>query len=105
MQINFFVEAEVPKEATKLVYESLREIDEIILKKELKGVEAYWKMKDVYIVEFDMELCKDTLKKFLDVYSDFWMELGYPVDELLASRDNKECKYMKEGFLLVNTFL
>lgn len=105
MYIKFFVEAEASKEATKLVYESLQEIDEIILKKELKGVEAYWKRKDVYIVKFDIELYKDTLKKFLDVYSDVWIELGYPVDELLASRNNEECKYMKEGFSLVNIFL
>lgn len=105
MQIKFFVEAEESKDATRLVYESLQEIDEIILKKEEKCVEPYWKMKDVYIVEFDMELYKDTLKNFLDIYSDVWIELGYPVDELLASRYNEGCKYMKEGFILVNLFL
>lgn len=105
MQVKFFVKAEGSKDATRLVYKSLQEVDEIILKKEEKGVESYWKMKDVYIVEFDIELYNDTLKKFLDKYSDVWIELGYPVDELLASRDNEGCKYMKDGFILINLFL
>ena len=56
-------------------------------------------------MEFDIELYNDTLKKFLDKYSDVWIELGYPVDELLASRDNEGCKYMKDGFILINLFL
>ena len=44
MHIKFFVEAEESKDATRLVYESLQEIDELILKKEEKSVNFFIKI-------------------------------------------------------------
>lgn len=105
MEIKFFVEAKEKNDAIKLVNDSLQEIDEILITKKEKKVISYWKMKDVYIVEFEIELYKEMLQCFLNRYSDVWIEMGYPVDELLASKNNMECKYMKNKFIMIDVFL
>ncbi|MBQ4523076.1 MAG: hypothetical protein IJA10_09025 [Lachnospiraceae bacterium] len=105
MKINFFVEAQVEKEAIRLVQDGLYSMEEIIVSKEEQKVAPYWKMENVYIVEMTVELSQNTLQFFLESFSDDWLEIGNPVEELLASKTNQGCKYMKEGFVLINIFL
>lgn len=105
MFIKFFVESKDESEAMKLVEDSLNEIEENIKKKEFKSITSYWKMENTYIVEMIIELSQEALHGFLYSYSDKWLEFGFPVDELVASLNNHECTYMKNGFVLINIFL
>ena len=76
-----------------------------IKKCEVRNLTSYWKIENVYIIEAIIELYQDKLKHFLDFFSDTWMELGNPIDELLASKSNEGCTYIRNGFILINIFL
>ena len=105
MLIKFFVEAAEKELAISIVNKGLYDAQEYVKEEEIKNVIPYWKEKDMYIVELALELYQGVLHNFLQVFSDAWLELGYPVDELLASRNNKDCAYMKEGIVLINVFI
>ncbi len=105
MRVKYFVEAREKEDAIRLVYDSLQDMKDIILNQERINVALYWKMEHTYIVECKIDLYKDALQSFLDIYSDAWIEFGCPVEEYLASCSNVECKYMKEKFKLINVFL
>lgn len=104
MFIKFFVGAVDENEAKKIVEDSLEEIEEIINKKIFKSLTSYWKMKDTYVVEMKIKLFPKALNNFLEFYSDKWLELGCPVNELVASKNSQESVYMKQGFILINIF-
>ena len=105
MLIRFFIESTDKEIAIRLVNKGLYDAQEYIKGKKIKNVMPYWKEKNIFIVEADLEINSNLMQDFLSVFSDNWMEIGYPVDELLASRNNKNCVYMKEGFILINIFL
>ncbi|MBR6666201.1 MAG: hypothetical protein IKL22_10875 [Lachnospiraceae bacterium] len=105
MIIKFFIESKMEDQAIQLVEGSLNEIEEIIISKEVKNIMPYWKMENTYVIEMKIELHKNELPRFLNFYSDKWLELGYPVDELVASQNNQGCTYMREGVMMINIFL
>lgn len=105
MLIKFYVEAQEEIEAINLVVDGLDNVEKYIIQKKISDVLPYWKENGIYIVEIVLELHKDILYKFLSEFSDTWLEFGYPVDELLASKNNESCSYMKMGFVLINIFL
>lgn len=104
MFIKFFVEGKEENEALQLIENALKEIENID-KKEIKEIVPYWKEENTYIVEVIIELQQNTLHKFLEHFSDEWLEIGCPVDELLASKTSQGCSYMKKGFAFINIFL
>ncbi len=81
-------------------------ISYIITYKKRKGVEPYWKIDGIYIVEFRVKVCEGTLQQFLKHYSDVWNECGEPIGgyDLIATNRIEDCKYMKDRFTFINVF-
>ena len=63
------------------------------------------KIDNVFIFEVIIELQANTLKSFMDYYSDKWFEFGYPVDEFLASKNISECTFIRPGYEMINIFV
>lgn len=104
MYIRYFVNTNKKESAINLVEESLIGIQEKIIYKQIKKTEPYWKIDNIYIVEMEIEIQKESITVFLNLYSDNWIEYGNPTDELISSKNNKECAYMKKGFEMINIF-
>lgn len=100
---NFFVEAKSEEDAIEYISNCIQLYTEEYV---LKSIEEYWKIRGTYVVRFTIKVEKDNLPLFLDSLSDVWEEYGCPkTDELLASRNNINCKYIKEKISLINIFL
>lgn len=105
MFIRFFVEAREKEEAIQIIQDNLKYEERMVSKVILNKIEPYWKIQGVYIAEVELKIQQELLGDFLDFFSDVWIEFGEPVEELLAYRDNKECKFMREKFVLIDVFL
>lgn len=105
MFIRFFVEAQDKGDALQIIHDNLPYKEKMISEVIVKNVEPYWKVQDIYVVESELIIQQEVLGDFLDFFSDAWIEFGEPVEELLASRDNVECRFMREKFVLINVFL
>jgi len=105
MIVKFFVEANDKEEAQRRFDLDLLVIKENINLKEPIKIVPYWKDEKIYIIEVIGELFHNTLQKILDYFCDRWQEFGEPVDELLASKNDEKCLYMKEGYVFINIFL
>ncbi len=104
MYIRYFVNTNNKDVAINLVEESLIEIQEMIVYRQIKKTEPYWKIENMYIVEIENEIQKEAITHFLNLYSDNWIECGIPTDELIASKNNKDCAFMKKGFEMITVF-
>ncbi len=102
MEVRFFIEAKDEKEAIRITELGIDSAKAYIESVELKNVEKYWKMEEVHVIEMVIEVREKSMQGFLDVFSDDWLSLGKPTDELLASQNNERCTYMREGFILIN---
>ena len=106
MLIRFFVEAKEKKEALKLVEGNLAFFEKTLKIERINEVSQYWKIKNTFLVEMLVTPQRNVfqLKCFLEFFSDSWLEFGYPVDEFLASKNNNNCTYMKDKFVLIDIF-
>ena len=103
MTAIFFVDAKSEEDAIEYIKNCIKLYVE---KYTLKSTEKYWKISDMYVVRVVIKVRKDKLSLFFDSLSDTWEEFGWPeTDELLASSNNINCKYIKERLSLINIFL
>ena len=105
MFIRYFIESDSQNGAINLINRDFQNLDCYIRKKEIKNILPYWKIDNVYIIEVIIDLRADTLKCFMDYYSDKWLECGYPVDEFLTSKNIPECTFIRNGYGMINIFL
>lgn len=107
MIIRYYVEESSELMARELIENTCKCLEKEIIKKEYQKLEKYWKIEGAYLVEVILEL-NDNISEFqnyLESIADYWIELGNPVEELLASRTDKNCNFIKEKFIMVNIIL
>lgn len=107
MIIRYYVEESSELMARELIENTYKCLEKEIIKKEYQKLEKYWKIEGTYLVEVILELNNkiSEFRNYLESIADYWIELGNPVEELLASRTDKNCNYMKEKFIMVNIIL
>lgn len=108
MLIRLFAYASNKGEAKHIFESIIIDIENNIVHKKYTKNEPYWKMEGIYEVEVNIELTRDfnELKRdeFLKSISDKWLAFGEPIEEVLASNTNKDCKYIKSGIKMINIF-
>lgn len=107
MFIRLFANSTSEDEAIS-VYKNINCIIESKIKiEEIKKVEPYWKIDDIYVVEAEIEfinaLGEEPLKEFLYSIADNWQFFGNPTDEALASFEDAG-DYIKHGVRMINIF-
>ncbi len=107
MIIRYYVEESSELLARERIENTYKCLEKKIIKKEYQNLEKYWKIEGTYLVEVILELNDNIseLQNYLENIADYWIEFGNPVEELLASRTDKNCNYMKEKFIMVDVIL
>ena len=100
MHIKYFVDALDNEEAISKVKESLSAFNEITIK--IDSVESYYKFENVYMIELTTDIEQDMLSIIFDLYSDSWISFD---NEYLASKTNPDCKYMRNGFEMIQIYV
>lgn len=107
MIIRYYVEVSSEQLAKELIENTYKCLESKIIRKEYQKLEKYWKIEGTYLVEVVLELNSSlsAFQKYLESMADYWMELGNPIEELLASRTDMKCNFMKEKFVMINIIL
>ena len=106
MTVRYFVEESDELIARELVENTYKFLVNTITRKEYQKVEKYWKIEGICVVEVILEV--DNISEFqnyLKNMADYWIEFGNPIKELLASRTDKNCNFIKEKFNMINVIL
>lgn len=105
--IRYYVEESSELLARERIENTYKCLEKKIIKKEYQNLEKYWKIEGTYLVEVILELNDNIseLQNYLENIADYWIEFGNPVEELLASRTDKNCNFMKEKFIMVDVIL
>ncbi|MDN4618536.1 hypothetical protein QCD85_10540 [Paenibacillus sp. PsM32] len=106
MFVRLFVNAKSETEARVVLEKVFRIFSPILENKEIKKIEPYWKMDEVYIVEITMLISENQteskLNRILECIANKWIRFGDPVTELLASDTTENCIFMLEGIKMIN---
>ncbi len=102
LQIKLFVEANTKEEAQQCVGNIWTELKDCIVQVRVETAEVYWKMEGVYIIQCSLVIKSNTLIHLQDKISDNWLVLGPQGEELLASRTNEKCTYMRDKIVMAN---
>lgn len=102
LQIRLFVEADTSQEAQQCADNIWAEIKDCIVKKKVEEAEAYWKMESVYVIQCRLIIKKDALVHLQENISDNWITTGAHDEELIASRTNEKCSYMRDKIVMVD---
>ncbi len=102
LQVKLFVEANTKEEAQQTVGNIWTELKDCIVQERIEAAEVYWKMEDVYIIQCSLVIKPNTLIHLQEKISDNWLVLGLEGEELLASRTNEKCAYMRDKIVMAN---
>ena len=102
MVMRSFIEAREKEVAISILESALADADKYIKSKEIWDISPYWKYDDMHVAKVFIVLEPYSFQDFTAVFSDTWEEYGIPiVDKFLASKNDVNCSYIKEGFALI----
>ncbi|WP_338751109.1 hypothetical protein [Bacillus sp. FJAT-52991] len=106
MFIRLYLNAKNKDQAQHSINKFLKIFEPITESEQLLKVEPYWKIENIYVAEIDIipqeNYTSKSLNEILYEISDHWIEFGDPVNELLASATDDNCKFIIPEFNMVN---
>ncbi|MBO8157905.1 MAG: hypothetical protein H0Z32_15890 [Bacillaceae bacterium] len=106
MFIRLFVNTDNTEEANIVLEKVMSVLKGKIKDKEIVKIIPYWKIKNVYVAEVNVDLYEgisyDEIFKDLQRIANKWTTFGNPVNELLTSVDMDNCFIKIDKIRMVN---
>jgi len=105
LYLCIWVEEDNAEQALQYVNKLFEENVPEIIENKLNSIDAYWKMDGVFVVKYELVVERPGLEKLQEQISDSWLVLGTQGEELLASRMNEKCSYMRDRIVMANIMI
>lgn len=102
LYLCIWVEGDNAEQALQYANKLFEDIGLEIIENKLDSIDAYWKMDGVFVVKYELLVERPGLEKLQEQISDSWLVLGTQGEELLASRTNEKCTYMRDKIVMAN---
>jgi hypothetical protein len=110
MFIKMFINADTEDESMKIVEDILSPLNIYFKRTNKIKLEPYWKIKDMYSIDVDIDLNvnileKERLETFLKTIANKWISYGKPINEILISRNNNDIIIYHEKVEMINIYI